>query len=559
MGSPQIYWGAGLETPLDIAILDTPIPFRQERPGSEYDFDGAGSPISWREGWDYYLAAEIRSIPRKAAVTNPEPATAWSGPTGVQEFIVWALSGNTFRLVPDRDVPGFFVDGCSLREPPGDFRPEYEQSTTRFRKPIVISHPTVDLGMVAIRGIMFEYAPGVSLIDPVVATFTRASAGTRRGKPGPFISPALGATDAVNVLRDRHYEGAVRHTLLEGERIQLITSPQDFSAWTNVGTPVVTAGQADAFGGTGAYLIEDDNAAGDEGKAWTVTGLSGNGTKSGAVLYRQGTATASTILWWVGGAAIRLLLTATWTAGVPSVAVGGGSGTIWGTFDMGAGWWLTLFSVNSVVVADANVVRVLGALSGNTPVGSTYYNGMNVWNDIYPATSFQPTAIATRSADSLSWPHLYAPQPTFMYYRGVWRSGLVDWTALMVIGQFVSGVGQRLIMHGESGGNFIFNHGDSSSSVALPAAGDVIELLGYVDSLGRARIIKSVNGGAESAGALSGTTEAFPAAYTRQLFDLGHEGASAATHRVSITAQAKYGPFTFGGRSIDTIAKARAV
>jgi hypothetical protein len=82
-----------------------------------------------------------------------------------------------------------------------------------------------------------------------------------------------------------------------------------------------------------------------------------------------------------------------------------------------------------------------------------------------------------------------------------------------------------------------------------------LELLGYADALGRAQIIKRVNGGAEVAGTL-GAAQGFPASYTRPNFDLGSEG-GADTSDKAVT-RAKVMPFVFGGITRDTIAKALA-
>jgi hypothetical protein len=550
----RILWGVGLENPLDFAwAIDSFVPTRKPRAGSQRVAIAGAGYDTWVTGRDYHMAGVARYL---EAATGTDPlgvASGWEAAAGVEEFLTWAGDGNQFTFVPDVvNAPDFTVPSCWLEDP---FEPEpTPEEDGTLAQALRICNATVPFGQ-AMRGIMFEYAPGASLTDPVAATFTRATAATRRGLPGTLVSP-VGASDASGVLRDRHYEGSLRTTLLEAARTQLVTDPENFGAWTAEETPVLTAGQADPFGGTAAYLVNDDDGAVLERIRQTV-GFTADATKSISVFMRAGSSASSrfgifdnTVATW------RHQVNVTWTAGVPTLATNQGSGTLYPVEPYGGGWYRLSIGVVGVVAANTNFFYLMPTL-GNaaSETGTTYFFGANAWNAVFPS-SYQGPSLTNKSADvGPTWSHLHRPQPVAFYYKGVWRSGAIDYTRLMNIGQFVAGVGQRVLMYGNAGGSLIFSHGDSFASVAQPAYGDVLELLGYADALGRAQIIKRVNGGAEVAGTL-GAAQGFPASYTRPNFDLGSEG-GADTSDKAVT-RAKVMPFVFGGITRDTIAKALA-
>ncbi|HMG19533.1 MAG TPA: hypothetical protein VK573_12470, partial [Gemmatimonadales bacterium] len=278
----QILWGVGYENTIDFdypRALDVPRAWRRPAPGSARARNSAGVTDAAVYGYDYLLAGRARWFGR----------SDWDNPVGLQAFLDWAGQGNPFRFVPDKTVPDFYVDNCVLDSPFDDVEPSLEEADGSQAIDMVIRNPSVSFGQ-ALRGIMFEYAPGMSLTDPVAATFSRGSAATRRGLPGTLVS-AVGASDASGVLRDRHYEGTLRTTLLEAQRVQLVTQPENMghADWTVVGTPVLTSGQADPFGGTGAYVV-DDNAAGGDEAIETVVGFTADATKAVAIFIKAGTA-----------------------------------------------------------------------------------------------------------------------------------------------------------------------------------------------------------------------------------------------------------------------------
>ncbi|HEX9239201.1 MAG TPA: hypothetical protein VF910_00925 [Candidatus Bathyarchaeia archaeon] len=182
--------------------------------------------------------------------------------------------------------------------------------------------------------------------------------------------------------------GAGGGSPLVNQAPQLVTDPENFGAasWTVwVGTPTLTAGQADPFGGTAAYQIDDNNAASAEAIQATVA-FTADGTKSIAIYLRNGTATKTSFgIYDNTAAAWRAQVDVTWTAGVPSAAIVTGGGTVFPNDVIGSGWYRILIAVNSVVAANSNRFLVYGTDTTNALTGTTFIFGTNAWNTATPA------------------------------------------------------------------------------------------------------------------------------------------------------------------------------
>lgn len=552
----QILWGTGLENVLDFdhpRVLDGG-PRAWRRPGqmeqaTRVRIPGAGFDAWWEKG-DYLLAGRARWFGR----------SDWSNPVGLQAFIDWAAQGNAFRFVPDKTVPDFYVDNCFLEAPFDAPEPDIEQDGSQSID-LLIRNATVDFNN-ALRGIMFEYVPGASLTDPVAASFTRASAATRRGLPSTSMAAAIGASDLANVLRDRHYEGSLRTALLESSRVQFVTEPENFGAWSVNGTPTLTGGQSDPFGGTAAYLIEDNDGAAVERVLIAVT-FTSDGTKPLALFIKQGTASSITGflgLWDSTDTVWRHKLNLSWSAaGVPTVTTGVGAGTIYPVEDWGGGWWRVLFTASGVVAANTNLIFILSDLT--TFTGSLYVFGCNAWNDGVP-TSYQGPALTTKNRDDFTSSFLYVPQPMFVYAkfveRGTATSGATN-KGILHIGS--PGVGSRVFDLNNPGGSQAYRvtHGDATLGFSeaqlgsVPAWGNVVELMGILHADGHVTIRQSINGGAETF-ATTATTKALTAAWSAQELRFNQRDTNSIGW--AAYARAKIGCLTFGGITRDTIAKA---
>lgn len=426
-GQAQIQWGTGLENVLDLA-LDAIQTTRVPRPASAYGLAADAVPLSWRDGWDYALRGIARWVPRGGSVTTPEPRTGWSGPVGFEAFRRWALDGRAFRYLPNAAVPDHYVDGCAL-EVPDTYAPEDEANdSASYRVPIGFTHPTRDLG-VAQRGLLFEYVPG----GTVGASFVRTSRGAYRSAPGTLFS-ATGRNAVTGELRDRHYEGVVRTTLLETSRPQLVTDPEIFNNWSLNGTPIRTAGQADPFGGAGAYKLEDDDAAVIEGLIQTVT-FTGDAEKCVAIFIKQGTLANNRVdLNDTTAGVLRHQVRVTWTAGVPALATVTGSGRLFSPISFGDGWWLLAFSVVGVVAANTNQMRFFAG-DAASDVGHTFFFGANAWNATYP-TSYLNQTQAARASDDFRRPIDWPFQDNLTSLVEVARPAYVDNTTSLDQGKF---------------------------------------------------------------------------------------------------------------------------
>lgn len=143
-------------------------------------------------------------------------------------------------------------------------------------------------------------------------------------------------------------------------------------SWSNSGTPIVTTGQTDPFGGTAAVLIEDDDGAASEAKTASV-GAYASTSMILAAMAKAGTAGASVhLLRDTTAAASRGGFTFTWSGGVP-VVTGLLATTPLGTVALGGGWYLALGVTTGLTSGNVHERRCYGANLSGTSTGSTYW------------------------------------------------------------------------------------------------------------------------------------------------------------------------------------------
>jgi len=184
---------------------------------------------------------------------------------------------------------------------------------------------------------------------------------------------------------------------------QLVANPENFGAWTADSTPSLTAGQSDPFGGTAAYLIEDNNAAATEGVHSTVT-FTGDATKAFSVFMKAGTSDDSAFgIFDTTAGAWRHLVKVTWVAGVPTIATAAGaagSGALY-TPELVDGWYRLSASAVGVVAANTNNFYLRVTQENAVDVGTTYFFGANAWNEVSPARYAGPSQAAGTTGSSL--------------------------------------------------------------------------------------------------------------------------------------------------------------
>lgn len=268
--------------------------------------------------------------------------------------------------------------------------------------------------------------------EELAPTFTRATVGTVVDRGGIMRSVESG-TPRVSWL-DLDGDGVRRPCLVvEAARTQLAPNPQAPNSWTDIGTPVVTTGQTDPWGGTAAILVEDNDAAGAEGK-YTVPTFTGNGVKVVTFAVRAGTAAtvglgiyASNVTTW------RHFVKVTWNgSSAPTLETQVGTGTLYDPVSVvdaaGATWWLISFSVDAVVASDTNEMWVIAGVL-NTVTGTFYLAGGNAWNAVYP-TSWQATA-AARNADAITLPFYVAPSEDLTVHAVLARPAHADYSGTL--------------------------------------------------------------------------------------------------------------------------------
>lgn len=193
-------------------------------------------------------------------------------------------------------------------------------------------------------------------------------------------------------------KGALGGSPLVNAAPQLVTQPENFGAWTVTGTPILTSGQTDPFGGTAAYLIEDDAAGTAEDVHLTIT-FTGNATKACAIFVKAGTATATDIR--LNGASLRAQLHLAWSAGVPTASINSGSGIAFTPELYAPGWYRCAFTADGVVAADTNQLFIYPSSATAANTGTVYVFGANAWNTTAPARYSGPSATGDEPTGNL--------------------------------------------------------------------------------------------------------------------------------------------------------------
>lgn len=151
-------------------------------------------------------------------------------------------------------------------------------------------------------------------------------------------------------------------------------TPEDVSAspWTNLGTsPGVTGSQADPFGGTGAYLITDNDGATAEGRR-SGTFTIDDTISTIMVFMKAGTASASEfILRDITGAANKCIGRIIWSG--PTLSIVGGTGTAFDLVSLGNSWYLAIISNITTVSGNTHQFWIYGAKSSAATTGTTLY------------------------------------------------------------------------------------------------------------------------------------------------------------------------------------------
>lgn len=376
-------------------------------------------------------------------------------------------------------------------------------------------------------------------------TFVRATAGGAViGSNGRLRTPVHSQPRYEMVDLDGDGIRETAGLLIEPQRTQICPNPQTPNSWTITGSPVVTTGIVDPFGGSSAILIEDDDAAATEG-ARVVPTFTGDGTKSVMVALRAGTLAEVRISLQdiTAGGVVRAGLRVTWNGGAtaPTATIYIGSGTAYppiGVYDRAGNlWWLLQFSMDNIVAANTNQLNLWCGFA-NADVGTVYLAGANAWDAPFPS-SWIATAATVRNMDELRFTHSAPPQVSTYYARFV-ELATPQWVfeagaspRIIAVGATLGTNPRCMIYKPQGSSNYTFQLEDASGNVASsvnvsPVCGNLIEVRGVLrDAGGRFVTVQlgvSKNGASEVLGAVSAAKE-LPSAWSDTVLHLGGLGA----------------------------------
>lgn len=524
MANSRILWGVGYENVLLAGPFYQMVTDHVPRPPSQRGQTPAGVDDAFIVGRDPTLWLTDRWIPDGTSDATRSPL---SGPTGWQAFFNNARDSNPFRFVPDDTNPSFYVDGCYLVDPIG--KGPLGSLNTEIQRDIAfqIRNPTIDFHQ-ALRGIMWEYAPQgdtTKLLPlPTVARADAATCATYHDKAG-FVRLA-----PANVIRDKHYVGTARTTLLEATSANLVLQPENFGVtWTAVGTPTRVAG-ALTCGVLSLDLIGDDSAAAVEGYVQTI-GFTGNAVKGIALYLSAGTIQAASgmrIQLSDDTAAVnRLLAVVTFSAaGVPSAVMT--NGTFLRTVALGNAVYRLEFTTTAVTAANLNNLYLLGAHVA-AEQGNVYLGGVQAENAVSPSSYIQQTvASLTRATDTfgVALPTGAAtPMASWWYIKFIELGNIASGSVVGVMGVGDSANAALFLLPNVEYEVIHRRAADAASGLGVaPVFGDTVELLVVLYADGSVVIRQSINGAAETVGVTS-AANALATAWSLATLRLNSRGA----------------------------------
>ena len=577
MPTSSILWGATYENTLVLVspLLDL-VSDRMPRAGSEWVQAPSGVEDAWITGLDYTLTCRAAFIPDGGV--SPSPV---SGALSWQAFLDWGRQKNPFRFVPDANFPAFYVDSCYLVDNLnqaggwGALGADIKRQLT-----FTIRNPSVDFHK-SMRGLLFDYAPGMDVVSPVAATVSRSTTGSRYAVDGSV------AFDAINVLRDRHYGagvGSLRTTLVEPAATNSILQSQTL-ATTWAQTAITAAnGAATAPDGTTTACTLIPSVANSLHYVSQAVTITANEFLAASIYVKAGAYNGFVLVVSDAGVAngIKVGLNLT-TGAIVLAATAFGTGTLGGAkvVPLANGWFRVLLwgaigngAVSGTVFAE--VFDTAGHASTQTAYAGDGVSGIQGWGaqlerkgttDDLPPTSYivTTTTTQTRGADTFAFPlQVTGVLPTWLYAdfteRGeVTRSGGV--LRVLAISTFASN--PRLFLYATGGKyncSFVSAAGvqTGSSAVAAPNYGDRVQLLGWYDAAGNVNLIQAING--VSAAVVTSAGAPLPTGtWGTAAIGIGQEG-SASNAVVSNTEllRARMGVQGFNGVTIQSIAAAIA-
>lgn len=356
--------------------------------------------------------------------------------------------------------------------------------------------------------VLVKYLPGYDYAS-MGGSFARAGSATYIDANGVVQTAGAG------VLRDAHYIGGVRTTLLEGSRTNRLKWSHDGTnaAWIKDGTAscALTATGPDGVA-NGATAATNVGATPTNDLYQVATGFSGAGVRVEPSVWIQRVTTSGTL---------RL--------GDPAVGFANGRWDI--NFALLGTGWNRITRAHPAVTVVAEFVTDGTSRSGIDFTAASGTFDFNFWGAQVEEATFSsstiPTtsAVVTRAADALSFPFLPVPQAMTVYVKAVELGTILAGAALWHIGGGGASVNAEGLCMDVVTAKYRIYHDSSDAGTsaqvvtAAPAFGDTCEVRGVVKGVGGTTIGQSVNGGAEVVNS-NGSSEPFDAAWSAQLLTL---------------------------------------
>jgi hypothetical protein len=279
------------------------------------------------------------------------------------------------------------------------------------------------------------------------------------------------------------------------------------------------------------------------------------------VSFKAGTAPRLHLgLWDNTAAAWRHRAHTIYTAGVPgALAEGAGTGTLFPVENWGGVWYRFSISATGVIAANTNQMFLRVEQPAN--LGTWFMFGANAWNASFPS-SYQGPSLGTRNADLCTVPWYVAPQAGLWRYHRFLERGTVSLAAGPRIGNIGGNGAIKWELLGDGAAHYrsaLTNNVDpvnASVAAVTPTYGQLVETLELLTTGGNLKLLVSVNGAADVAGAQSG---AFPAGLAAQW------SAAIAAIGSDAVGNPGYGAFSRvlvglgAGTLVSTIADARSI
>jgi len=371
---------------------------------------------------------------------------------------------------------------------------------------------------------LFRYQSGQS-IAAKGGTFTNASA---NGVPSYIDSGGVVRFVNTNTLRDQHYIGGVRTTLIEGARTNQCLQSSDMTqaVWVKgASSALKNVTGPDAVASSACTLTEDGTNAAHSVSQGSLT-ITASATQPFSIFLKANGRTNCRV-YLVNGADF-VGVTVNLVAGT-AVGFTGGAGV----FNyahitaLANGWFRIEFSgrinvASTTATAQLDMAAVAGTYSyqGDGVSGMLIYGADQEKDGIFATSVIQTGAASvTRATDAFSLPYPITPRSLTLYAKffnlGTFQTGSTN--GVVAIG----GAANQGLCIFNSGANAQVLHrtaSDVTSSAAYPNQFDVVEHRGLMNPDGSVLFGQTLNAGAEAVGATSGANAILAAWVAATLF-----------------------------------------